>query len=526
MQSKLSPGGNNQSNKHTIELFLRGNKFKTKDTTQEPTTCLEVSLNGAQQGITELITSSRPRYDRTITIDYVFERTQTIQIKCFDRNSVLQGQCSFPLGALVGSKNNSLKIPLEVTNNGLTSGLIRVMYEGITSEELKQNKSSSEEITRAAFSEYLNGGLNISVVVCVDFTVSNGYPNNKHSLHYISNEKLNDYQMAITSVCGILMNYDNDRKIPMYGFGCKPKFKNFDTNGKVSHFFPCSGDWGNCAGSGIQELFDIYSNCLSNVELSGPTYFEPLLEEVCKFAEAGFKKNPRNYTTLLILTDGVIHDMEETIELVVQAANLPISIIIVGIGKENFEDMKILDDDNGKLMDEDGNKPSRDIIQFVEFNQYKNKELGALAEEVLKEMPNQVCSFMQSRNIQPEVNINDHQSVSNEDEDMYYPQQDEKFMDEIRKNKMVVQSDNNFGNYGNNSHQDDYANYYSAGRRTPTNVNDNQFNISDYKQKQSNFRRPSAGGGTTNYQGGGGGMPNYQGGGGIGNYQGGGQGGQ
>ena len=43
-----------------------------------------------------------------------------------------------------------------------------------------------------------------------------------------------------------------------------------------------------------------------------------------------------NYFILLILTDGVINDMQQTISKVIDASNLPISIIIVGIGEEDF----------------------------------------------------------------------------------------------------------------------------------------------------------------------------------------------
>jgi hypothetical protein len=39
---------------------------------------------------------------------------------------------------------------------------------------------------------------------------------------------------------------------------------------------------------------------------------------------------------LLILTDGVINDMDATIAALVHASTQPLSIIIVGVGSENF----------------------------------------------------------------------------------------------------------------------------------------------------------------------------------------------
>jgi Copine len=49
---------------------------------------------------------------------------------------------------------------------------------------------------------------------------------------------------------------------------------------------------------------------------------------------------------LLILTDGCIHDMDATKREIVEMSRLGISIIIVGIGNEDFGMMEELDSDN------------------------------------------------------------------------------------------------------------------------------------------------------------------------------------
>lgn len=48
---------------------------------------------------------------------------------------------------------------------------------------------------------------------------------------------------------------------------------------------------------------------------------------------------------MLILTDGEIHDMNETIDSLVYASNIPLSVIIVGIGNADFDNMEKLDGD-------------------------------------------------------------------------------------------------------------------------------------------------------------------------------------
>lgn len=57
---------------------------------------------------------------------------------------------------------------------------------------------------------------------------------------------------------------------------------------------------------------------------------------------------------MLILTDGEIHDMNETIDSLVLASGLPLSVIIVGIGNADFANMERLDGDKGALVNSRG----------------------------------------------------------------------------------------------------------------------------------------------------------------------------
>ena len=98
----------------------------------------------------------------------------------------------------------------------------------------------------------------------------------------------------------ILLNYDSDKKIPTYGFGGVPSFDQnaglVNTHGQASHFFPCSGDWNNNEGDGVEGVFQLYTNALHNCRLSGPTYFAPLLTEILKFTKQSYEQDPMNYT--------------------------------------------------------------------------------------------------------------------------------------------------------------------------------------------------------------------------------------
>jgi len=94
----------------------------------------------------------------------------------------------------------------------------------------------------------------------------------------------------------------------------------------------------------------------------------------------------------MILTDGIINDMQQTIDELVVASFLPISVIIIGIGNNDFENMDVLDADTDPLISTKGVKAQRDLVQFVPFFKFQNDE-KLLAEEVLEEIPFQVEEY-------------------------------------------------------------------------------------------------------------------------------------
>ena len=64
-----------------------------------------------------------------------------------------------------------------------------------------------------------------------------------------------------------------------------------------------------------------------------------------------------------------VSDMEETKRLLVENSHLPMSIILVGVGRGDMSKMDILDDDN-RTMSWNGRRSERDIVQFVEMSKY------------------------------------------------------------------------------------------------------------------------------------------------------------
>jgi hypothetical protein len=237
------------------------------------------------------------------------------------------------------------------------------------------------------FIDYVEKGLQISLAVGIDYTSSNGNPNEANSLHYIFGKEPNNYEQAITSCGSIISNYTFDHQYPVYGFGAVLRDSPF-ANHCFSLNFKKSPNV-----TGIDGIITAYRNSLQRVQLDGPTYFQPLIKNSVEYVKSQMSKLKSSiYYILLILTDGQIHDMQETKNIIVEAAYLPLSIIIVGIGDENFQNMIELDGDKVPILNKKGEKVQRDIVQFVCFNDFKMDSVK-LSEEVLKEVPKQAEQY-------------------------------------------------------------------------------------------------------------------------------------
>ncbi|KAF9900296.1 Copine-8 [Lobosporangium transversale] len=243
--------------------------------------------------------------------------------------------------------------------------------------------------TPPSFMDFMIAGGTIGLIVAIDFTQSNGDPQNPSSLHFKSPTGDNEYTRAIRSVGNILQFYDSDKKFPVYGFGGR-------IQGQVNHAFPLNGNPSNPEVNGVEGILNAYWNAHSFVELWGPTNFTPVISEATTIAK---NSEPYNYTVLLILTDGAITDMNDTISAIQKASKHAISIIIVGVGKAEFGKMDALDGDVETSSVR--SKKSRDIVQFVAARDFPPHLEYGLAQALLAELPDQFVAYMTINNIKP-----------------------------------------------------------------------------------------------------------------------------
>ena len=104
-------------------------------------------------------------------------------------------------------------------------------------------------------------------------------------------------------VASILIDYDYDKSMDVYGFGGIPPGAK-----SVSHCFALNGNQNNpTVTGGLEPLLTLYRDTLEKIEFSGPTKFEHILNNF--ETKIIHQTEPKQYNVLLILTDGCILDM-------------------------------------------------------------------------------------------------------------------------------------------------------------------------------------------------------------------------
>ncbi len=97
-----------------------------------------------------------------------------------------------------------------------------------------------------------------------------------------------------------------------------------------------------------------------------------MIDLAIQYAES--EPHSSNYYVLLLISDGDLSDYNETVDLIIKASALPLSIITIGVGHSDFDYLQKLDSD-GELLksDKTGEQCLRDIVDFIQLENFRNK---------------------------------------------------------------------------------------------------------------------------------------------------------
>jgi len=273
----------------------------------------------------------------------------------------------------------------------LSKGSMDLSTVKVTVPKSSSNNNNKKELLRP-FSAYIQSDCSIDLCVAIDYTGSNGDPRESGSLHYLLDENsLNDYEEVIQTVGDALVSYSHSKEFVVWGFGAK-----FD--GEVRHIFQC-GD--KPTAEGVDGILEAYRSVFkSDLIMSGPTVYDQVLQAAAMKARAYHSIGSQerfHYKVLLIITDGIAVNIEETKRKAIVYSQFPFSVIVVGVGRADFSELYSIN-----------NLPNcRQNVTFVEFRQHQHDGVS-LARAALERLPQQIVAYMNQ--IQRIVDMNNSSS--------------------------------------------------------------------------------------------------------------------
>lgn len=233
----------------------------------------------------------------------------------------------------------------------------------------------------------------VQTIVGIDLTASNRTQGENSfrvgtkrmpNLHSVGDKYENPYQYVIATLGRTLAQYDDDGKIPAFGFGDTKTKGSGVRNLDISSGMPFS----TVEYQRFEGVLSAYTALVSSRDcvLSGPTTFAPLIERAIQIT-----RQEGGYHILIIITDGEVTMVQETALALQKASNYPLSIIVVGVGDGPFDTMETFDDDmHSKRFDN---------VQFVSWKDHiggkarllsQAKRDDNFARDALQEIPRQM----------------------------------------------------------------------------------------------------------------------------------------
>lgn len=268
---------------------------------------------------------------------------------------------------------------LESSKDGLTVTLKPNPTITMTSQ-IKIKYSQREMFS---FLDYIKSGMQINLITGIDFTSKNLPYNNESSLHYISNTP-NVYEKAITSFGNLLCYYDYDHLFPIYGIGGKK-----DESQEISYCFPLSSD---IKVNGVKSLINSYKESIKKIIPGDTLRLSDMLNESLANIKSEIDEGINKYYIILLLINEQCSDLKEMKDVLVKASEYPISIFIVGLGNENYEEIEIVNKEDYLIINTNGDKIKRDNVMFIPIEKTKGN-INEIVQEMLNEVPRQVEEY-------------------------------------------------------------------------------------------------------------------------------------
>jgi len=336
-------------------------------------------------------------FQNTIEYNYFFSKKQKLIINFLksikeDKNFKIKENVRHTfLSSLVVAPNSIYERPVNPKINNSELLCIKLT---------KINPDIQSKINESIF-DYLSVGLKLSCFVSMDCSQGT----NKQKIA----KSFKNYKKIINSIKDKIANYTKDEYF-IYGYGANLRNKDL-SNELYKYIFNINLEEDKSIH--FANFIQIYDNCLNFIISEKKACLSLMVKKITKDIFKFYDERYYNIFFILAREPTDSSDKQNTIDAFIESGYLPLTIIIIGEGKNNFESMKEL---FGKKIKQSSNGmlKNRDNIIFMNFSEDFNENSELLAEWCLREIAKQMIYFYNLAKCSPEqIKKNNIENIKN-----------------------------------------------------------------------------------------------------------------
>jgi len=399
---------------------------------------------------------SEIQFNKKLNIKFFFHKRQILFINVIK---------SFIIDSSKFSNNYERITVLSSLINSKDCIYIRNLKENdINSEKLKikLEKNNNYENNKFTIFDYLKSGIKLSIFISFDFSNSN----NQQSISETNNIILN----ILKNISNRISNYLFEKTFHAYGFGGT-------FNNENNSIFNVNMNENDSSINTYEKVFESYNNCLNKIISNNKIYLSPLIKTITK--EILNLSEVKNYNISFIFIKDIINDdIQELINTIIDSSYLPLTIIIVYIGKNNLKKSFVPLISNIKL------KKMRENILFTSLYENHKSDIDEMIEWCLKEMVKQMLNFYELVECSPQlIQENNLDKIKNNFE-IYESKILEEKEKEKEKEKEIKIEKNDLLNFNDWNGFTDSINFNNSNNKVINNTSENYYNLSDNKKER------------------------------------------
>jgi hypothetical protein len=274
------------------------------------------------------------------------------------------------------------------------NGSVAQLFENDIDLDLKGNKKAKIICKKKNFFsllDYLESDMHLNTTFAIDFSETSG--TNTH--HLVKDETT--FDILMNNFINLLAPYNEDEFFYIYGYGFQFK----DNSKAVTNMFPISQE-SDRPSIPKKNIKSAYCKFLENIKFNNKkTNLDLIIKQLNeKIKEDIDDYEVREYNVLLLFANNDITNEKEFYNEIILSSDLPISVVVIGLGKGPFTKLENVENNFMKLTDNNGNKAKRKNFKFISFNK-QGKNYQKTVKNSLIDIPDQMIEYLILKNINP-----------------------------------------------------------------------------------------------------------------------------